>query len=114
METRNAVITGVWIEADEFETLSAGISLDYGDSGQIFGGNGLYTPKRGVGGKNYAGHFLYRVLEIAGVSRWDELKGKTIRVIQDDAHVEAIGHIVKDVWFNMHEEFKLAKQEVSA
>jgi hypothetical protein len=109
MEQGNAVITGAWIEIDEFETLNAGISLDYGDSAQVFGGNGLYTIKRGVDGKNYAGCFMYRVLEVAGARRWDELKGKTIRAIYDDAHVEAIGHIIKDMWFNMREEFAIQK-----
>jgi hypothetical protein len=114
METRNAVITNAWIELCDHETLSAGISLDYGDSAQIFGSNGLYTLKRGVGGKNYAGHFMYRVLEIAGVHRWDLLQGKSIRVLCDDEHVEAIGHIIKSVWFNMDNEFKQLNQDVSA
>jgi hypothetical protein len=114
METRNAVITGAWIEIDEFDTLSAGISLDYGDSCQIFGSNGLYTPKRGVRGKNYSGHFMYRILEVTGVHRWDELKGKTVRAVCDDAHVEAIGHIIKDAWFNMDKEFGKVKQDVPA
>jgi hypothetical protein len=114
MDTRNAVITNAFIEIDEFETLSAGITLDYGDSGQVFGSNGLYAPKKGVGGRNYAGHFMYRILEIAGVCQWDQLKGKTVRAICDNEHVEAIGHIIKNVWFSMREEFAQSERDVSA
>jgi hypothetical protein len=93
--------------------LSAYIVLNDGDGDQVFG-CGVYTPKSGIDGKNYAGHFLYRVLEVAGVDKWDQLEGRAVRVVGDDACIEAIGHIIADVWFNPGKEFKRTDQEASA
>jgi hypothetical protein len=45
-------------------------------------------------------------LEIADVSEWGKLVGKTIRVRGDHGGVEAVGHIVKDDWFCPREDFK--------
>jgi hypothetical protein len=114
METRNAVITSVGIEIEDHGYLSAYVTLDYGSSAQVFGNYGLYTTKNGVDGKNYAGHFIYRVLEVAGVYKWEQLKGKAVRVIADHSHVEAVGNIVSDTWFNPAKEFADEHQDVSA
>lgn len=81
--------------------MTAWIDLDYGGSGQGFGGYALYLPKSFSHHKleSVAGHFLFRVMEVAGAERWDQLAGKTVRVRADHSGVEAIGHIVKDDWF---------------
>ena len=112
-ETRNAIITAASITTADHGLLSAWLTLDYGGSGQGFGGYSLYLPKT-FDHHNIlspAGHFIFRVMEIAGVENWDDLPGKTIRVIASFEGVSAIGHIVKDDWFDPEKDFAVLKKE---
>ena len=105
IETKNAIIKSAEITSANYGCLSAYLQLDYDGTGQSFGGYSLYLPKGGLDAKNVAGHFIWRVLEIAGVKEWDNLVGKTIRVRATNNKVLSIGHIVKDKWFTPSEEF---------
>jgi hypothetical protein len=102
IEVRNAVITSARITTADHGLLSAWLTLDYGGYGQEFGGHVLYLPKTFAhhGGPNYGGHFIFRVMEVAGVENWSDLPGKTIRVKAAFTKVEEIGHIVIEDWFN--------------
>jgi len=116
VEEKNAVIESATITNDDHGLLSAWLSLDYGGSGQGFGGYALYLPKNfthHTDNFNFAGHFIWRIMEIAGVSRWDQLKGKTIRVRASHSHVDAVGHIVKDDWFNPEKDFEAMRSHKS-
>lgn len=108
MEIKNAIIESVTISKADRNFLDAWLFLDYGGSGQGFGGWVLYLPKdfKHFSEKgDFAGHFLFRCMEIAGVDRWEDIKGKTIRVKAEHSKVHEIGHIVKDDWFNPSKDF---------
>ena len=98
---KNAIITAARIDCGDRGFLDAWLTLDYGGSGQSFGGFCLYLPKsfKHHEIKSHAGHFLFRVMQVAGVEQWDKVVGKSIRVRGTHSHIEAIGHIVKDDWF---------------
>lgn len=110
---KNAIIESVKLTTEDHGLLSAWIFLDYGGAGQGFGGYCLYLPKSFTHHKleSVAGHFLWRVMEVAGVTDWDELKGKTVRVKASHGGVEGIGHIVKDDWFFPAEDFKKVAEQ---
>lgn len=107
-EIKNAVITSATITTDNHSYLIARIGLNFGGFEQGFGGYALYLPGSFTHAKeqrNFAGHFIWRVLEIAGVSGWDQLEGKTIRVDDTYSKIRAIGHILKDDWFDPFVDF---------
>lgn len=106
-EIKNAIIEAAEVTSDDHGLLSAWLTLDYGGTGQGFGGYALYLPKSFSHHKleSVAGHFLFRCMEIAGVTKWSQMKGKTIRVCGSMSRVEAIGHIVKDDWFYPEKDF---------
>lgn len=89
-EIVNAVIERVSIETER--GLTAWLHLNYGGSGQAF-----------------CGHFIKRCIDIGGVSEWEKLQGKTIRVRSYvpgfRGSIEAIGHIIKDDWFFPRDDF---------
>lgn len=106
----NAVIDGAQLTIADHGLLSAWLRLNYGFSAQGFGGHSLYLPKsfqHHPGQANYAGHFIFRCLQIAGVEEWAQLCGKTIRVKKQSewGAIIAVGHIVNDDWFDPAVEF---------
>lgn len=116
IEEKNAIITHAEITSDDHGLLSAWLTLDYGGAGQGFGGYALYLPKSFTHHQleSVAGHFIWRVMEVADVKRWSELPGKTIRVRAGHGHVDAIGHIVKDDWFYPARDFKREPETMEA
>lgn len=118
MIVKNAIIESTTLDMGDRGLLTAWLHLDYGGLHQGFGGSALYLPKSYKHHNescqlNFAGHWLFRVLEIAGVESWDKLKGKSIRVQLDKdglgGNIQAIGHIINDDWFNPEDDFKNMK-----
>ena len=111
---KNAMIESVSITNDDHGMLSAWIKLDYGGSQQGFGGYSLYIPKdfrNFINQKNFAGHFIWRVMEVAGVHEWSMMVGKTVRAKIVGGTVVSIGHIIKDIWFEPNREFREMGEE---
>jgi hypothetical protein len=106
-EIKNAVIKSAEISTSDRGILDCWLYLDYGGSGQGFGGYALYLPKSFTHHKllSVAGHHIFRIMEIAEVEKWSQLKGKTIRVESSYTEVVRIGHIVKNDWYCPKEDF---------
>lgn len=108
-EIKNAIIKSVSLDTGDRGLLTAWLHLDYGGSGQGFGGHVLYLPKsfkHFTEKGDFAGHFIFRCMEVGEVTEWTKLIGKTVRVkIENDLAV-AVGHIVKEDWFNPSEDFE--------
>ncbi len=112
MEIKNAIIKSAKITCGDRGFLDCWLDLDYGGTGQGFGGYVLYVPKSWKHHKveSVAGHFIFRIMEVAGVDSFDQLKGRTVRVKAEHSGVHAIGHIVNDDWFSPKDDFaSLAK-----
>ena len=109
MTEQNAVITSASIEIEDHGILTVWLYLSLGRCvGQGFGGFGLYSEGMKWHTRfDACGHFVWRVLKVAGVSKFSELKGKTIRIrkAHELGKIDAIGHIVDDDWFNPAEDF---------
>lgn len=108
---KNAIIESVSLKIERGFVLSSYVHINDGDFNQGFGGYGLYLTASAKyhDKKSYAGHWIGRVLQMAGVDDWEELKGRSIRIKREDesfnAKIIAIGHIIKDEWFCPQEEF---------
>ena len=115
IEVKNAIIASARLTADDHGLLSGWLNLDYGGSGQGFGGYALYLPKSFSHHKleSVAGHFIWRCMEVAGVEHWNDLPGKSIRVKCEWSKIHAIGHIVKDDWFDPSQDFKVLEQKAN-
>lgn len=108
METKNAIIKSTSLSIEDHGVLSAWLHLDYGGSGQGFGGY-MLAPlelKRAEATLNFAGIFIARTLQIVGVGKWENLAGKTIRVRIEGGLAREIGHFINDEWFNPREVFE--------
>ena len=104
----NAVITDYSLNLSRGFALDLWLYLDFGEFQQGFGGYVLHKVGDGFDptAGNYAGYYITRVMEIAGVDKLKDLKGKTIRVDHSPNIVKGIGHIVKDDWFYPSKDFK--------
>lgn len=93
-ETKNAVIRSVRLGGyDGFGSmLTAYVDLEYGGSGQSFGGYALGGPFTHV--------FIMGVLEALEADGWEKLVGMSCRVDADYSKVHRIGHYLKNRWFD--------------
>lgn len=111
-DIQNAVIDCVTLRIERGFILDSWVHVAFGGgSSQGFGGFALYLNKTATSHsiRSEAGHWIYRVMEIAGVEDWAHLKGKAIRVCSEGGRIVAIGHIVKDDWFYPQKDFDAAK-----
>jgi len=94
MEIKNAKITGTELGGNE-RGPSFWVYVDYGGAGQGFGGYSL--------GGTFTHYVITGILEALEVDSWEKLKGTPVRVKASHDKVQAIGHYLKDQWFDPSE-----------
>ena len=110
MEIKNAQITRtmlgredhgiftfmIYIKCDSWACGVGGYALDYYD--ETF-------DKRVYSAKSLEA--VSKVLDVVGVDKWEDLKGKYIRVKDDGwgSTIDEIGNLIDDKWFNLREFF---------
>lgn len=94
-EIKNAVIRSADFSVERMCT--HWLDLDYGGSGQGFGGYALCSRLDDQG--NFGGHYIEQLLETVDVLKHSQLVGKAIRVKLENGFVTGIGHIIYDRWF---------------
>lgn len=102
-EIRNAKITGTMLGYEDHGILTCMIYLDYGGSGQGFGGYRLdsYDKSKDKSfGSEYGMEFIKRILDTLEIDSWEKLKGTIIKVECSHCKVKRIGHALKDQWFD--------------
>ena len=109
IEIKNARITSTTLGPEDHGIMTANLNLDYGGSMQGFGGYSLdvYDDKLKKRVPHIAlAQFITRVMEVVGVEKWEDLKGKVLRVKGEHGNIHAIGHYLEDKWFNPAEELR--------
>ena len=118
---KNAQISDTMLGLEDHGIMTYMIGLDYGSSGQEFGGFTLDEPIKDKDdnfierrGTAYGMELIMKILEILEVDSWEKLIGQHIKVkLSDDTlggKIIAIGHFLKDQWFNPEELNKNVKK----
>jgi len=116
-EIVNATIDSAQLGINDHGILDLWLYLNYADGcTQGFGGFALYLPSSFTHHKleSVAGHYIFRVFEIAGVEDFSKLRGRNVRVSKDagwNGLVRGVGHIVKDNWFFPADDFAELKEK---
>ena len=110
-ETKNMKITGASISMADHGVLTFYIDLE-GDGCAVSFGS-YVIGKDYLGAKEFSGcatgiECLMRIMDTIGVERWEDLKGKYVRMVDPGLGgvVTTIGNIIKDKWFNAKEFFE--------
>lgn len=115
MEIKNAQITRtmlgredhdiftfmIFVKCESWECGVGGYALDYYDkelSERVYSVKGLEA--------------ISKILNVVGVSRWEDLKGKYIRIKDNGwgSTIDEIGNLMEEKWFNLREFFSESKE----
>lgn len=111
LEIHNAKITGTMLGVEDHGIMSSFVYLEWSGGGVGFGGYALdqydkILEKRV--GAPFGLDYIKEIMEVVGVSRWEDLKGKYVRVKSEGwgGTAVAIGNLLEDKWFEPKEWFK--------
>ena len=103
----NALITKVDLSMADHGCLTLAMQLDGGGWGVVYGGYCLGKGYLGADDDFFDGsaagmEYLMRIMDTVGVERFQDLKGKYVRVATKGwgCSIKIIGNIIKDQWFD--------------
>lgn len=103
----NALIENVDLSMADHGCLTLAMTLDGGGWGVVYGGYCLGKGYLGADDDFFDGsaagmEYLMRIMDTVGVEKFQDLKGKYIRVATKGcgSSVKIIGNIIKDKWFD--------------
>jgi hypothetical protein len=108
MYEANGKIHSTMLGIEDHGIMTFFVNIDFGGSGQGFGGYAL-DGKAGQVGHSKSIQAIRKILQTVDVTQWEDLKGKYVRVRKDKEYggtIKAIGHIIEDKWFDIGEFWK--------
>lgn len=110
MKIENAKITNISLTMADHGCLTFWITVEGAGWASNIGG---YCIGKGyLGAKEFSGYgpgleAMMRIMDVVGVTKWEDLKGQYIRVKVGDwgDSVSCIGNLLHDKWFDLKEFF---------
>lgn len=114
----NALIEKVDLSMADYGCLTLAMTLQGGGWGVVYGGYCLGKGYLGADDDFFSGsaagmEYLMRIMDTVGVERFQDLKGKYVRVATKGwgDQVKIIGNILKDKWFDAETFFTDKKEK---
>lgn len=110
MEIKNALITRTMFGREDHDILTFMIFVKCEGWECGVGGYALDYYDKELGERVYSAKSLEaisEILNVVGVSRWEDLKGKHIRIKDNGwgSTIDEIGNLMENKWFNLREFF---------
>ncbi len=112
IETVNAKITGTMLGIEDHGIMTCNLQMEWPSHFQGFGGYCLSTFNKQLNrrvGTAYGMQFILEILETVGVEKWEDLKGKYVRIKTTHEKMLQIGHITEEKWFNPSKDLEFIK-----
>lgn len=101
----NAIIDGTMLGVEDHGIITCFVFVKFDGAGAGFGGYAMDTYDKALDrrvGTAYGMEFIARILSVVGVEKWEDLKGKPVRVKSGGlgGRVTDLGHFIKNEWVN--------------
>lgn len=119
MQTENVRITDVSLSMEDQGCLTFDIFIEgKGFSCAVGGyciGHGYLGADEFVAENGYGLEAMMNIMNVVGVDKWENLKGKYCRIQSDGwgSTVKVIGNIIKDEWFDIGKFFEEKQKEIT-
>lgn len=109
-DIENAQITNVSLTMEDYCCLTFWLTLEGNGWGCGYGGYCIgkaYLSDRETSEfkaeSGYGLEAMMRIMDTVGVTKWEDLKGKYVRVMKTDwgGTIKVIGNLIKDKWFDI-------------